>query len=379
MLLTKGFEVEMYTGTPAGEVVGFSDRAAVALPNIAKEPDRRNVEYITSPQRRYEQLLCELVRPRTQLRRFLAQFGDYTLLPGSTLVLGGSDHFDRSDPTNPYHAYIEETYGTRVVTASIHINIGLDTPAQILQACRLLRAEAPLYLALSASSPFLDGAVTGAHSTRWQMFPTTPKQVPFFIDHRHFIRWTHEQLRLGTMQNVRHLWTSVRPNGPDRPYDINRVEVRICDLIADPLVILAVTALIEARLHQMLAQPETLDPLTGPFSNEDLMAITDQNEQAVAARSLEAAVIDWQSGESVAVSSWLEHLLAEAWVTAYPLGFSCFLTPLQKVLREGNEAQGWLRQIAQGWSVADTYRHSIERLREQELELEDTLCQQLIA
>lgn len=377
VLLTKGFEVEMYTGTPAGEVVGFSDRAAAALPHIAKEPDRRNVEYITDPLRRYEDLLCELIRPRLQLRQFLQQFGDYTLLPGSTLALGGSDHFDRSDPDHPYHSYIEHTYGTRVVTASIHINIGLHTPDQILQACRLLRAEAPLYLALSASSPFLDGQVTGSHSTRWQMFPATPEHVPFFTDHSHYIRWTQEQLQLGTMQNVRHLWSSVRPNGPDRPFDLNRVEVRICDLVADPLVILGITALIEARLHQMLAQPESLDPLTGPFSGEELIAITQANERAVAARSLEATVTHWQTGETLPIAHWIEHLITEAWITAYPQGFSCFLTPLQTVLRDGNEAQRWLRQIDQGQSVTQAYQQGIETLAAQDRDLQETICQPL--
>jgi gamma-glutamyl:cysteine ligase YbdK (ATP-grasp superfamily) len=39
---------------------------------------------------------------------------------------------------------------------------------------RLLRCEAALLLALSASSPFLDGQATGAHSQRWLQFPLTP-------------------------------------------------------------------------------------------------------------------------------------------------------------------------------------------------------------
>ena len=36
------------------------------------------------------------------------------------------------------------------------------------------------------------------------------------------------------MRNERHLWTSVRPNGPDRPHSLNRLELRICDLVTDP-------------------------------------------------------------------------------------------------------------------------------------------------
>ncbi len=70
MLLSKGFEVEMYTGTPAGEVVGFSDKIVAELDGFVREPDSRNVEYTTAPFCRYEHLLCELIKPRVRLRAF---------------------------------------------------------------------------------------------------------------------------------------------------------------------------------------------------------------------------------------------------------------------------------------------------------------------
>ncbi|MFQ3679773.1 MAG: glutamate-cysteine ligase family protein, partial [Pseudanabaenaceae cyanobacterium] len=83
-LLTKGFEVEMYTGTPQGEAVGLSDRIVAALPGFVREPDSRNVEYTTPPLPRYEHLLVALLKPRAGLRAYLQTLGDYTLLPGST-------------------------------------------------------------------------------------------------------------------------------------------------------------------------------------------------------------------------------------------------------------------------------------------------------
>lgn len=141
----------MYTGTPQGEIVGLSDKIVLALDRFMREPDSRNVEYTTAPLCCYERLLCDLVRPRQQLRNYLHQLGNYTLIPGSTLSLGGRDRFYRSDPENPYHTYIEQTYGTDVVTASIHINIGIHDSEDLLRACRLIRLEAPLLLALSAS------------------------------------------------------------------------------------------------------------------------------------------------------------------------------------------------------------------------------------
>ncbi len=260
MVLSKGFEIEMYTGTPQGEIVGLSDKIVASLDGFVREPDSRNVEYITAPFHNYDQLLCALLRPRLELRNYLKQLGDYTLIPGSTLSLSGSDRFHRSDPNNPYHDYIEQTYGTKVVTASVHINVGISDPELLMRACRIIRLEAPLYLALSASSPFIDGKATGYHSTRWGLFPQTPANVPLFASHAHHIEWVENQLAAGTMQNVRHLWVSVRPNGDRRPYDLNRLELRICDLVTDPIALLAITALLEARLLQIIENPH-IDPL----------------------------------------------------------------------------------------------------------------------
>lgn len=383
MLLSKGFEVEMYTGKPDGEIVGLSDKIVAALNRFVREPDSRNVEYTTAPFCCYERLLCELVQPRRQLRAYLQQLGNYTILPGSTLSLGDSHKFYRSDPNNPYHAYIEDTYGTDVVTASIHINIGINDPEQLMRACRLIRVEAPLLLALSASSPFLDGEATGYHSTRWQVFPKTPQHVPLFESHSHFIQWTEEQLAAGTMQNVRHLWSSVRPNGDRRPYCLNRLELRICDLIVDPVALLAVTALLEARLLQMLADP-ALDPLqrsTLPAATraEDLLAITDANESAVARDSLDAELRHWQDGRPILARDWVEEVYGEVWNVAKQRGFGCFLSPVKKILREGNTAQQWLKLRDRGLDTRTILTQAIDAMQQQEQELEDQLCGWLVA
>ncbi len=379
MLLSKGLEIEIYTGTPAGEIVGFSDQIARDLAGFVREPDSRNVEYTTAPFCGYERLLCALVRPRQQLRAYLQQLGNYTLIPGSTLSLGDSQVFHRSDPENPYHTYIEQTYSTRVVTASVHINIGIADPEELLRACRLVRLEAPLYLALSASSPFLDGAATGYHSTRWATFPKTPAQVPLFRDRDHFIHWTEEQLATGAMQNVRHLWSAVRPNGDNRPYSLNRLELRICDLVVDPIALLAIVALLEARLTQMLVTPD-LDPLQqSQLSPGELEVLADANEVAAAQQSLEATLHHWQDGRPLLARDWLAALYGEVRPLAQQRGFSCFLSPVQKILREGNLAQQWLQQQALGLTPAQILQQAIQTAAHQEQDLEDQLCQLLAA
>jgi predicted glutamate--cysteine ligase len=375
VLLTKGFEIEVYTGTSQGDIVGLSDKIVAALPDFMTEPDSRNVEYATEPLTNYEDLPCALLKPRQRLRAYLKQLGDYTLIPGSTLSLGGSDRFYRSNPDHPYHTFIEQTYGTHVVTASVHINVGLPNPELLIKACRLVRLEAPLYLALSAASPFLNGQPTGYHSTRWGMFPKTPAHVPLFTSHQHFIDWTEQQLVLGTMQNIRHLWSSVRPNGERRPYDLNRLELRICDLITDPLELLAVTALLELRLAQLMANPD-LDPLvSSKLTPEELIELTNANEEAAARHSLDGNLRHWQDGRSISARDWISGLVEEVADLAKEKGIKCFLAPIDRLLAEGNTAQRWLRDYELDQNSRAVIVSASQRMEAEELELTEKICQ----
>jgi predicted glutamate--cysteine ligase len=374
-LLLKGFEVELYTGRADGSVVGCSAEAAAALEGFVTEPDHRNLEYITPPDASYSRQLQLLLEPRQRLRHWLAG-RQLTLLPGSTLSLGDSQRFERSDPNNPYHGYIEASYGTKVVTASVHINLGLSTgqgPEQmdrLFAALRLMRCEAALLLALSASSPFLDGEATGAHSQRWLQFPLTPADVPLFVDHQHYIRWMGQQLELGTMQNVRHLWTSVRPNGDNRPHDLNRLEIRICDLVTDPLVLLAITAFAELRMQQLLLDPARYDPLQASrLTPAELAALADGNDRAAAGASLEATLQHWRDGAAVPARDWLNGELEELAPLAAELGLTTVLAPLENVLVNGNQAMRWLAGQRAGLSIGELLSREIQAMADQETAL----------
>ena len=373
-LLLKGFEVEMYTGRPDGAVVGCAAEAARELAGFVTEPDHRNLEYITPPDASYGRQLELLLEPRQRLRRWLEPRG-LTLLPGSTMSTGGSDRFERSDPNNAYHAHIEQTYGTRVVTASVHINFGLTAMDPLFAGLRLLRCEGALLLALSASSPFLDGQATGAHSQRWLQFPLTPPQVPLFLNHPHYVHWMEEQLAAGSMQNVRHLWTSVRPNGDDRPHDLNRIEVRICDLIADPLELLAVTAFAELRLLQLLAEPGRFDPLlASDLAPEELAELADANDRAAARSSLEAELRHWKTGAPILARDWIAAELESMAPLAESLGLGNLLPPLEMLLTRGNTAMRWLALQRTGQPVGEIVAAEAAALEARETALEACLA-----
>ena len=364
--LLKGFEVELFTGRRDGRNVGISATAKQELEGFVTEPDHRNLEYVTAPESDYGPLTEALLSPRRTLRTWL-QSRDLTLLPGSTLSLGDATRFERSDPKNPYHDLIEATYGTDVVTASIHINLGIENPEALFQALRLVRCEAALMLALSASSPFLNGEVTGAHSQRWLQFPLTPARVPLFVDHQHFIRWTEEQIAAGTMHNVRHLWTSVRPNGPERPHQLNRLELRICDLITDPAHLLAITTLLELRVQQILRAPSAHDPMTRSSLNlDDLEQLSLDNDRAAAQTSLEATLHHWEDGRPLQCRDWLLMLIESVEPLAAELHLSERLQPLATILDQGNQAMRWLASIRDGGTIQTVLSNSIRAMEAEE-------------
>ena len=373
-LLLKGFEVEMYTGRADGTVVGCAAEAAAALEGFVTEPDNRNLEHITAPDASYRRQLELLLEPRRRLRAWLAPRG-LTLLPGSTLSLGDSHRFERSDPANAYHDTIERTYGTRVVTASVHINLGISNMEHLFAGLRLLRCEAALLLAMSASSPFLDNEITGADSQRWLQFPLTPPLVPLFLGHQHYIDWMHEQLAAAAMFNVRHLWTSVRPNGDDRPHDLNRLEIRICDLIDDPRLLLAVTTFAELRLHQLQRDPQRHDPLLASrYSAAALADLADANDRAAARSSLTASLCDWRSGEAIEARAWIERELTAMAPLARELGLTEALAPLAPLLADGNQAMRWTQRHRQGESIAAIISSETAAMQARELALEAWLA-----
>ena len=177
-----------------------------------------------------------------------------------------------------------------------------------------------------------------------------------------------QQLAAGTMQNVRHLWTSVRPNGDDRPHDLNRLEIRICDLVSDPLLLLAITAFTELRLHQLWLDPKHHDPLQASSLNlERLADLADANDRAAAQTSLNATLRHWRDGQPIEARQWIQQQLDDLAPLAADLELTPWLEPLHAVLERGNQAMRWLQRHGSGESISAILSTEIEAMAQQEL------------
>ncbi len=357
--LYKGFEVELFTGS-LNSHVGVSDEIEKKFPDFVKEPDNRNVEYITTPEKDYNFLYDKLINPRKKLRKWLSA-KNLTIIPSSTLCFKHDNQFQRSDIENVYHQFIQDHYGTSIATSSVHINVGIDDLDKLFAAIRLIRSEAALYLSLSASSPFLNNKITKNHSQRWMQFPKTPSKVPLFVNHNSYINWIEENIANKNMQNIRHFWSSIRPNGPQRPLILDRLELRICDFVFDINLLLGITAMIELRILNLFENINTLDPLkTSFFSIDELSEICDQNEINAAKASLNSELIHWKDGKKVICREWIRNLLSDLSSTADNFGMKHLLNPIYKVLEEGNQSMKWINQYEKGLSIEQIMKISIE-------------------
>ena len=356
--LYKGFEVELFTGS-FNSHVGVSNAVEKEFSNFVKEPDNRNVEYITTPEKNYQTIYKKLLTPRRQLRKWLAK-KDLTIIPSSTLCFTHNSQFQRSDLESSFHQFIADNYGISIATSSVHINIGIDNLEKLFAAIRLARCESSLYLSISASSPFLNNKFTNNHSQRWIQFPKTPSKVPLFENHESYINWIEANIKNGNMHNIRHFWSSIRPNGPERPLILDRLELRVCDFVSDINLLLGITALLELRILHLFENMKTLDPLNSSiFSTHELADICDQNEIKASKNSLNAELINWQDGKTVICREWIKNLLFDLSPTAEKFNMKNLLKPIYKVLDEGNQSMKWINQYEKGLTIEEIMKFSI--------------------
>ena len=165
------------------------------------------------------------------------------------------------------------------------------------------------------------------------------------------------------MQNVRHFWSSVRPNGPDRPHNVDRLELRICDFTSDIDLLLGITAFLELRVITLFNDLQNSDPLiTSKFSLQELQEISDHNELEVAKDSLNAELINWKNGKTILCKTWIEYLLADLTSAAKAYKMSSFLKPIYKVIAEGNDSMKWIRKYQKGLSVENIMQSAINNM-----------------
>ena len=133
-------------------------------------------------------------------------------------------------------------------TFSVHVHVGIQGADRAIRVCDRLRRELPGLLALSASSPFLDGRDAGLHSARTQSFTKSFPRCGIpdaYGSWRAYADYIDVLQRTSSIVEYTQVWWSVRPH-----FDFGTVEVRICDVQTTAVESDALCALITACVLQ---------------------------------------------------------------------------------------------------------------------------------
>jgi carboxylate-amine ligase len=251
-------------------------------------------------------------------------------------------HYRRNDELLRYVVWQNTSFG-------LHVHVAINGPDRAVRVCSALRPFLPDLLALSASSPFLEGLDTGLHSARTQvftrMFPRcgVPDSFKGWDEWEAYVRFLYET---GSIDEYTQIWWSVRPH-----LAFPTVEVRICDAQPDLADSRALTALIHALIVRVAHAIDDGEPLP-----EHPHRLIEENMWRAIRYGLAGELIDLDRGVAVPARARIEQLLEWVAPAAEEVGAAPFLA-----VPAANATERQLARLAEGASFEEIYAEQVLR------------------
>jgi glutamate---cysteine ligase / carboxylate-amine ligase len=209
---------------------------------------------------------------------------------------------------------------------ALHVHVGMPDPETAVAVANAMRHHLPLLAALTANSPFRDGADTGLASARAAAVRSYPRfELPrAFRDYEDFTRVADQLIAAAGAPDYTFIWWDVRPHP-----NLGTVEVRGMDIQARPEENAAVAALIQA-----LAAKEIDRPGAPGLTREAIEESYFQAERY----GLEARLMVDESTAAPAPEV-ARAILAEVRSYAEDLGAAGALEEIDRILTDGNGAE----------------------------------------
>ncbi|MFN8163706.1 MAG: YbdK family carboxylate-amine ligase [Solirubrobacterales bacterium] len=246
-------------------------------------------------------------------------------------LIGAGLHPDDDGEANliakPRYDVVKEDLASLLNTppSGLHVHVGMPDPETAIWVANAMRYHLPLLQALTANSPFREGADSGFASARAAVVRSYPRfEMPrAFRDYAEFLHVADQLIVAAGVADYTYLWWDVRPH----PH-LGTVEVRGMDVQTDVATNVAVAALIQG-----LAAKEIDRPSAPGLCRE---AIEESSYQA-SRHGLEARLMvdDETAAPARAVA---RRVLDEAGSYVSQLGGSGTLEEIERILREGNGA-----------------------------------------
>ncbi len=302
-------------------------------PHVHKELLRNTVEVVTGICENSSEAMADLSHTLQTVRRIVRGRGMELFCAGTHPFAKWSAQQLTDAPR--YAELIKRTqwWGRQMLIWGVHVHVGVSSAHKVMPIISSLLNQYPHLLALSASSPFWDGADTGYASNRAMMFQQLPTAgLPFqFQSWPEFERFVHDQRKTGIIDHMNEIRWDIRPS----PH-LGTIEIRVFDgvsNIAELGSLVALTHCLVVDLDRRLEAGEQL-PVMPPWHVQE-------NKWRAARYGLDAEIILDADSNERSVTDDLDDLLTRLQPVAQSLDCADELAGVADIYRNG---AGYQRQ-----------------------------------
>jgi glutamate---cysteine ligase / carboxylate-amine ligase len=270
----------------------------------------------------------------------LSSTGTHPWSPWQEQRIIDTPHYRRNDELLRYVVWRNNTFG-------LHVHVGINGPDRAVQVTSALRNYLPELLALSSSSPFVEGVFTHLHSARTEiftrMFPRCgiPDTFANWQEWESYVRFLYAT---GSVTEHTQIWWSVRPH-----LAFPTVEIRICDAqpeLGESRSLAALCYSLAARIARALDEGEPLPSWPNRLLEENLWRAIRWG--------LSGELIDLERGEQIPARARLEQLLEWIRPVADELGTTPWLA-----IPERNAAERQIARHAEGATMEQIFAEQV--------------------
>lgn len=229
--------------------------------------------------------------------------------------------------------------GQRNLVCGMHVHVAVPPGIDRVRLMNRFMPWLPVFLALSASSPFWDQRVTGLMSYRQAIYDEWPRSgVPdFFDDEADYQSFVERLQKAGAIRDATYLWWAIRP-----AFKFPTLELRIADVCTRMDDAIALAALFRCLIAMLVRNPDH-----GKVRTTHTRRLIDENRWRAKRDGVTASLIDEASGAAVPLRAVVEDAVDLVIEDAERLGCLATLQHLYRILDRGTSANSQLRAYNQ--------------------------------
>ncbi len=249
----------------------------------------------------------------------------------------------------------------RLLICGMHVHVGIDDDDTRIDLLNQAVYFMPHLLALSTSSPFWKGEVTGLKSYRLSVFDEMPRTgLPAQFDsYGEYQRTVDVLVKAGVIEDATKVWWDLRPSARFPTLEMRVPDV--CTLLDDAITIAALFACVCRMLYRLRRENKRWRSYTNFLLRE--------NRWRAQRYGVEKGMIDFGRGEIVPFADLTEELLELIGEDADALNMRAEVENVHTILARGTSADRQLAvyraALASGLGERDAQKAVVDRLIEE--------------